>query len=464
MTLDCNSTAELFQTLLGSGKVITGDRLSLRNPGYCPEAYAGGILLTPETTQEVSGICGIANEHGIALVPHGGLTGLVEATSTGNGEAAVSFERMNRILRLDPLQGVATVEAGVRLQELVEAAAACGLQPGVDLPSRGTCTIGGMTGTNAGGIQAIRYGMMRDNILGLTAVLASGEILDLGNTLFKNNAGYDLKQMFIGSEGTLGLITEVTVKLHPRPLQTETAFLGCISAEAFPDLVQMARARFGNRLLSFEGMWPSYVDVVGSQPGMGPRPLAEKHPAYAIIETGIWEEYGNEGSTMEAYLEEVFEAGLVADAVVSQSESQRAALWRIREDSDAIDTRHEKTLTYDVGLELADIPRYVEVLDQAVAQKFPDLETYYFGHLGDGNLHVMLGGTRSILTGRTELDSIVYGILGDFKHTTVSAEHGIGLEKRPYLRHSRSPVACSAMRNLKAAFDPKGILNPGKIF
>ncbi|MGC1427699.1 MAG: FAD-binding oxidoreductase [Albidovulum sp.] len=216
-----------FSKHIGAEKVLSGDRLALRHSEYCAEAYDCGVLLLPETTQDVSAICAAATEAGVSVVPHGGLTGLVDGTGSHPGQVAISFERMNKILRVDPLQGVAIVEAGVVLQDLIDATTEQGLQPGVVLPSRGTCTLGGMVATNAGGIQAIKYGMMRDNILGLTVVLASGEVLDLNNTLVKNNAGYDLKQMFIGAEGTLGLITQIVVRLHPVPRDREVALIGC---------------------------------------------------------------------------------------------------------------------------------------------------------------------------------------------------------------------------------------------
>ena len=452
-----------FTHVLGPKKVLHGERLNSRTSDYCHGAYRGGVLLRPETTEDVSAICKAANAQGVALVAQGGLTGLVEATDTSRGEVGVSFERLTRIKRLDPAQGIAVVEAGVTLETLINAAAAHGLQPGVNLPSRGSCTLGGMAGANAGGIQAIRYGMMRENILGLTVVLASGEVLTLSNTLVKNNAGYDLKHLFVGSEGTLGLITEVVVRLHPKPERSETAFFGCPSPDALPGLLQMARTRFGSRLLSFEAMWPSYVDLTSALPGMGPRPLLEDHALYGLVEIGSWAGDAPEAAVMEGFLEAAFEAGLIADAVVAQSEAQRDTLWRIREDSDAIEARYKVAITYDIGLELADITPYVETLDHRVRTDFPGVHAYYYGHVGDGNLHIFLCWDGDDVYDRSQLDDVVYGTLSDFSNTTISAEHGIGLEKLDYLHFSRPPEALAAMRHLKATFDPKGILNPGKV-
>ena len=454
---------DTFTDVLGTQKVLHGDRLKSRHSDYCHGAYDGGVLLRPETTEDVTAICKTADALGVALVAQGGLTGLVEATDTSRDEVGVSFEYLTRIKRLDPAQGVAVVEAGVTLESLINAAAEYGLQPGVNLPSRGSCTIGGMAGANAGGIQAIRYGMMRDNILGLTVVLASGEVLELNNTLVKNNAGYDLKHLFIGSEGTLGLITEIVVRLHPRPERSETAFFGCPDPAVLPDLLQMARRRFGSRLLSFEAMWPSYVDLTSASPGMGPRPLSADHALYGLVEMGSWAGDAPDATEMEGFLEAAFEAGLIADATVAQSEAQRDMFWRIREDSEAVEAQYKTALSYDIGLELADITPYVAALDLKISARFPGVHAFYYGHVGDGNLHIFLCWDGGEVRDRSQLDDVVYGTLSGFSNTTISAEHGIGLEKLDYLHLSRPPEALAAMQQLKAAFDPKGILNPGKV-
>lgn len=319
MTITQSEIIAIFSRLLGPDKIVSGDRLAQRNPGYCPNAFDGGVLLTPETTDDVSEICSEASKHGISIVPHGGLTGLVEATETTPGFVAVSFERMNKILRIDPLQGVATVEAGTVLEDLISAAAEYNVQPGVDLPSRGTCTLGGMAGTNAGGIQAIRYGMMRDNILGLTAVLANGEVLELNNSLVKNNSGYDLKQMFIGSEGTLGLMTQIVVKLHPIPCHRETALVGCPDTDGLFSLLAHTRGHFGGQLLSFEVMWPEYYQVTTGQAGFGTSLLDEPHSVYAVIEVGEWNGVSSGESELSDYLADALEEGWVSDAICPSS-------------------------------------------------------------------------------------------------------------------------------------------------
>lgn len=463
MTLTQTRIVSAFTSLLGADKIITGDRLAMRNPGYCPHSYSAGVLLTPETTEDVAAICVQASRCGVSIVPHGGLTGLVEGTATTTGQVAVSFERMNKILRIDPLQGVAIAEAGVVLEDVITAAKEVNLQPGVNLPSRGSCTLGGMAATNAGGIQAIRYGMMRDNILGLTAVLADGQVLDLMNCLVKNNAGYDLKQIFIGSEGTLGLITEVVIKLHTIPAKTETALVGCADTDSLFALLRQTRAHFGGQLLSFEVMWPAYYQLTTRQPGFGPPLMRDVQGVYAIIETGQWNERPSEISPLSEFLARAYEDDHIRDGIVAQSEAQRTAIWRAREDSDAIETRHGACLSYDVGMELRDIPAYIQHLQKKLTAEFSDLAVYIYGHLGDGNLHVTLGIPPAALAGRQQYDRIFYDILKDFEGTTVSAEHGIGLEKKEFLPLSRTPGVLASMAELKRSYDPEHILNPGKI-
>ena len=453
-----------FNLLLGENKVLSGDRLATRDPGYCSHNYACGVLLLPEDTDDVSRICVKVAQLGLSLVPHGGRTGLVDSTQTSQGQVALSFERINSITRIDPLQRIAVVGAGVILQDLITACADVKLQPGVDLPSRGSCTIGGMAATNAGGIQAIRYGMMRENILGMTVVLANGEILDLTNSLVKNNAGYDLKHVFIGSEGTLGLITQLVVKLHTLPVRTETALIACPDATSLLVLLEHARNHFGDQLLSFEAMWPEYFKVTSNQPGIDRNLLDDTHGIYAILETGQWNETSAATSTLSDFLATAFENQTISDGIVAQSVAQSAMIWRIREDSEVPYALYPTCLSYDVGLEIQDIPIFVQRLQQLLELEHPDLSLYVFGHLGDGNLHLMLGITREHPVARSLFDQLVYGLLKEFTGSTISAEHGIGLEKKDYLPLSCTPSVLKNMAYLKQSFDPENILNPGKIF
>ncbi|MCP5087612.1 MAG: FAD-binding oxidoreductase [Rhodobacteraceae bacterium] len=453
---------QVFSRIVGKDHVLSGERLSGRNPGYCTESLNAELLLRPGNVGELSAICKTARERGISLVPHGGLTGLVDGTASQLGQAIISFERMNHVLRIDPGQGVAVVEPGVTLEALSTALEPYRMICGVEIPSRGSCTIGGMASTNAGGTRVLKYGMMRQNILGLEVVLADGRILDMTSPLIKNNAGYDLKQMFIGSEGTLGLISKIVVKLWPAPEGSSCALLACKNADQLPGLFAGARKELGTELSSFEAMWPEYYRKITTQPGYGTPPLAQGHGIYAVVElSGKCDSAAQE--TLIAFMEPLFERGLLADAIVAQSEAERATIWQIREDTEAIESGFEACLSYDVGLELDDLNPYVEKLTSHLSRRFPQVSTFLFGHVGDGNLHVMLGLSADEFAAREAIDDLLYDAVSEFKGSTVSAEHGIGLEKRAYLNRSVSPEALEIMRELKTMLDPLNVLNPGKI-
>lgn len=457
------STAEeIFAAIVGADHVLTGDRLAARDPGYCAEAMGAGVLLRPASSAELSRLCRVAGERNIGLVPQGGLTGLVDATASQPGEAIVSFERMSRILDIDPLQGVAVVEPGVTLEKLQSELRPLGLTVGVDIPARGTCTIGGMVGTNAGGIQVLKYGMMRQNVLGLEVVLADGRILDLTNALLKNNAGYDLKQIFIGSEGTLGLVTKIVLRLWPVPASTSCALLACDDAGVLPALFDRARGCFGGDLLSFEAMWPDYYDLTTSQPGFGRPPLPGGHGIYVLVELSGPSPAQTE-DRLVGFLEPLFEDATLADAVVAQSGTERDRIWRAREDSDAVNAVLGACLSYDVGLKLADLSRYADRLRQRCRESAADVVPYVFGHVGDGNLHVMFALDPADRAGRAVHDDLVYGTLAEFPGSTLSAEHGIGLEKRATLARTLPAETLLTLQQLKRAFDPGNTLNPGKV-
>ncbi|WP_272001784.1 FAD-binding oxidoreductase [Roseovarius sp. ZX-A-9] len=450
---------DLFAGCIGVENVVSGERLALRNPGYCEDSFVSGVLLTPISTEQVSQICKLAQAHQIPIVPHGGLTGLVQGTASKPGQVALSLENMNSVREVDPIQGMIVADAGVVLQQVIDATEPHGMHVGVDLPSRGSLTLGGMASTNAGGIQALRYGMARDNILGLEVVLPDGTVLDLTNRLVKNNAGYDLKQLFIGAEGTLGIITKVVMRLHSKPAGIGTALIGCPSADALFDVLLSAKQSFGGGLISFEAMWPDYFNLTTGH--LGNRLLETECAIYGIIEIGQWGA-GDAQELLTEFLADGFERGTIADGVVAQSDTQRQAIWQIREDSDIVDTAHGPSLSYDVGLLLRDIPDYVARIKSRLSAECPEMESFVFGHLGDGNLHVMVGPAPAPGQHAT-VDNIIYGALEAFHHTTVSAEHGIGLEKKSHLSQSRSPEAISTMLEIKKALDPSNMANPGKI-
>lgn len=453
--------ADLTQ-LLGPERVLKGSALQERHSLYCANAYAGFVLVTPENSVQIAEIMRIAQTYSRPVVLHGGGTGLVDGTASRPGDVIVSTERLTRVERIDPAQGIASVEAGVTLAELDRALADYGLMVPVDIAARGSCTLGGMAATNAGGARALRYGTMRDNILGMEVVLADGTIVDLTNTLVKNNTGLNLRDLFIGSEGTLGLISRLVLRVVPRPVATATALVACADAQVLTNLIASAKAALSRQLLCFEALWPEYYSFTTAQPGFGARPVAEGYGVYALIEIE-GEDSSDAQARLMAWLETEMGTGRIEDGTVAQSLSEREAIWRAREDSDAIETGFAANLSYDIGLEANDMAQFVEAYQATMRAHYPNISTFIFGHVGDGNLHVMLGLSGSDLSLRTRLDEVIYGTLSLFPHSTISAEHGIGHEKKSHLSRSKPAEAIALMRQIKFALDPHGLLNPGKM-
>lgn len=456
-----------FTDLIGTENVHTQPEVAARNSGYCRTSQQAGLLVTPTSTEQVAAVVRLAAEAGRPVVPQGGLTGLVDGTASEAQDIIVSFEKMKRVLRVDADQSVIVCEAGVVLQKAQEAVAPLGMTTGVDIPSRGSCTLGGMVSTNAGGVRVIRYGMTRENILGLKVVTASGEILDMTNTLMKNNAGPDLKQNYIGTEGTLGLVTEVVMRLVPLPAREQTALVALDSSEHLIPLLSRCRRELGGQLLSFEVLWGEFYRVMVDRPGYESKPVDTGYPLYAIIETGIWSDSEDQGVSFDRLLETVMNDGLVADGTLAASETERELIWRAREDSDHLSHVHDSIRSYDVGFELTDIVAYAELVQQQFTANWPQHSLYVFGHLGDGNLHLVLGldtagqaPTEQLIK---DIDALIYRCVGEFGNSTISAEHGIGTQKKPYLELSRTTAQIDAMKQLKAALDPAGVLNRGKI-
>ncbi len=453
------TVADEFAGLVGADHVLTGARLAMRNPGWCHASQGAGLLVRPADTAQVAAVVRLAGRLALGVVAQGGLTGLVEGTQSQPGEVIVSFERMNRVLAIDPAQGVVVVEPGVRLADLDAALAPHGVMIGVDIGARDSCTIGGMVATNAGGIRVLRHGMMRHNVLGLEVVLASGAVLDLAVPLVKNNAGYDLKQVFIGSEGTLGLVTRIALRLWPRPQGSACAMIG-LDPAALAALVPRLRAALGDRLSALEGLWPDCYAYIARSIGLTRLPLAVGQGLYMIVEaTGA--DDASARDALEAALTPALENGTLTDAVIAQSQADRAAIWRIRESGGALGSDGALVLSYDIGLRLADLDVYVTRLRARAEARFPGVATLVLGHVGDGNLHVMFPVEKD--ADRVPFDSLVYGVLAGFSGSTISAEHGIGLEKRAALQAATQPEVLSAMRALKLAFDPENRLNPGKV-
>jgi FAD/FMN-containing dehydrogenase len=421
-------------------------------------ACAPAAVARPRTTEEVAAILRACHEVGQPVVVQGGLTGLAGGATPRAGELALSLERLAGVESIDADAGTLQVRAGTPLAVAQAAAEAQGLQLALDLGSRGSCTIGGNIATNAGGNRVIRYGMMRELVLGLEAVLADGTVLSALNPMLKNNAGYDLKQLFIGTEGTLGVVTRAVLRLHAAPRERLTAFVAAPSFAALVALLRAARSEFGGELGSFEAMWANYYELAIAALKANPRPFDGRHPFYVLLEIEALEPVAAT-ARLETFLARLLEAGTAADALVARSLEESARLWRVRESAGEIMMTLGIPMAYDVSLPMARMTAFLERLDAEVPAVLGDQPLYVFGHLGDGNLHLVTG-LRS-LGQVAALDQIVYGGLAGFG--SVSAEHGIGQLKRHWLSASRSPAELATMRLLKSALDPRGILNPGRV-
>ncbi len=424
------------------------------------------VVLRPGSIAEVSALLKIANETSTAIVPQGGNTGLVGGGIPHHGEVVLSLNRLDKIREVDPVSNTITVEAGVTLQRTREAAAAVDrLYPQL-LPSEGTCTIGGNLSTNAGGTAALAHGIARSHALGLEVVLADGRVLHNLNKLKKDNTGYDLKNLFIGAEGTLGIITAAVLRLVPRPRSVETAWAAVPTVQAAVDLLGLATERTAGGVTSFELMSREGIDIV-LRHGAGTRdPLATKSPWYVLVELSSQAREGLR-DTLEAILGDGLERGIVLDATICESVEQARAFWRIRELFGEVQRHEGGSIKHDVSVPVASIPAFIEEANAAAVKLIPGARPLPFGHVGDGNIHYNVsqpvGADKAAYLKRwDDMNEVVYAIV--LKHGgSVSAEHGVGIVKRDTLPKIKDPVAYELMKTLKRTLDPNGILNPGKV-
>ena len=424
------------------------------------------VVLRPGSVEEVAAILKLANETKTAVVPQGGNTGLVGGQIPHHGEVVLSLTRLDKIREVDAVSNTMTVEAGVTLQRAREAAAeADRLYPQL-LPSEGTCTIGGNLSTNAGGVAAIAHGIARSHALGLEVVLADGRVLRALNKLKKDNTGYDLRNLFIGAEGTLGVITAAVLRLVPRPRSIETAFVAVPSPQASVDLLGIATERTAGGVTSFELMLRDGVEAVVALDAASRNPLPGAHPWYVLIELSSQARTGLR-ETMEEILGEGHEKGLVIDATIADSLEQGKAFWRIREMFGEVQRHIGASIKHDVSVPVAVVPAFIEEANAAVVKLIPGSKPLPFGHVGDGNIHYNItqpvGADKVAYLKRwDDMNEVVYKIVLKYGGS-VSAEHGVGIVKRDYLPRIKDPVAYDLMKTLKRTLDPKGILNPGKV-
>jgi FAD/FMN-containing dehydrogenase len=423
------------------------------------------LVLRPGSTAEVSAICRLASEHKIALVPQGGNTGLVGGQTPHNGEVVVSMRRMDRIRDIDAASNTMTCEAGVVLQIAQQRAAEVDRLFPLSLGAEGSCTIGGNLSTNAGGTTALAYGVAREMALGLEVVLADGRILNLLSKLKKDNTGYDLRNLFIGAEGTLGIVTAATLKLFPKPRAVETGFVGLKSPVEALKLLSISQNEAAGTLTSFELLADIAVDF-SVRHGIDIRhPLAGKHPWYVLMELSSPRDDAR--ATLEAILAKGFEDGIVDDAVIAANLSQRAAFWKLRDEMSAAQKPEGGSIKHDISVPVAAVPDFIAEANAAVVQLIPGSRPVPFGHLGDGNIHYNVsqpigGDTADFMSRWHEVNSVVFDIVLRMGGS-ISAEHGIGVLKRDELPEVKDKVAIELMRGIKAMLDPLGIMNPGKV-
>jgi len=454
---------EALRALIGEHGVLAAADVATRSAGaFRADNLQARALARPATIDEVSAVLRWCHAQRVPVVIQGGLTGLVRGADAAPAEVIVSLERLRAIEAIDPQQRTATVQAGVTLQALQEAVDAHGLAYPLDLGARGSATLGGTVATNAGGNRVLRHGMTRDMVLGLEAVLADGTIVSSLHPLIKNNTGYDIKHLFIGSEGTLGVITRLVLRLREKPLASHTAL---VAANGFDDVARLLRhmdRTLGGALSSFEVMWQSFYRLVTTPPAKGQPPLGRDYPFYVLIESqGSHREL--DARRFEAALESAMEEGLVADAAIAQSDADALAFWALRDDVEQV-LRHGMPMGFDVSLPIAAMDGYVRHVEQALPQAAVPHWLYVFGHLGDGNLHVVVTVPPADYERvKPAIEALVYPALRACGGS-VSAEHGIGLEKKRWLPISRSLQEIALMRAIKRTLDPAGILNRGKLF
>ena len=451
-----------LRALLGERGVVTGERLRSRVYDRHVGPVQAQVLVRPADTSQVSAVLGLCHARGQPVVPHGGLTGLVYGCAASEDELILSLEALNRIESVDVAGRTMRVEAGVTLQRVQEEAGRHNLMFALDLGARGTATIGGNISTNAGGMRVVRFGMMRSLVLGLEVVLADGTVLCSLNRMLKNNAGYDLKQLFIGTEGTLGIVTRADVRLAPRPTSSASAFVACRDFGAIPALLAMLDARLGGQLSAFEALWPDFYELTTTAPAHSAPLLPYGHGIYVLVEA-LGADPVSDQERFERVLADALESEVIVDAVIAKSESERARMWAPREDVFQMD-RYGPSHSFDVSMAIADMPRYLDIVRHALQERVPGARIWVFGHVADGNLHIAVcaGDAQRHADTFDEVERCVYeplrGITG-----SISAEHGIGLERKGYLEISRTRAEIATMRALKAALDPRAILNPGKV-
>lgn len=454
---------EEFKTFLPEKAILLNEEATSRTAGglHTEEPIHAELIVRPQTTEEVSKILTICNKLEQPIVVHGGVTGLVYGTRTSSNHIILSLERMNTIEEVDSIGRTMTCQSGVTLQDIQEKAEEMDMIFPLDLGARGSCSIGGNISTNAGGNRVIRFGMTRDSVLGIEAVAPDGKILSSLNKMIKNNAGYDLKQMFIGTEGTLGVVTKCVLRLREAPISQNTALVGINDFSSILKFLKHIDSGLGGNMSAFEVMWKGFYDMVTNSLDQKALPLKPNFPYYVLVESMGSHQIKDE-EHFEYLLTKALEESIIVDAVLAKSEKERIGLWSLRDDVEK-QSQFGPTLMFDVSLPISQMEQYVANVNKNLKKHWNNFNFIVWGHLADGNLHLVAGVGDLEYETVKKIENSVYDPL-KLIGGSVSAEHGIGIEKKPYLHLSRSKEEINYMKALKKTFDPKCILNPDLIF
>jgi FAD/FMN-containing dehydrogenase len=444
---------------LDAGGVLTGEDIAGRScDPFIHQPPLSPAILRPRMTAEVARIMTLCHMACQPVVMHGGRTGVAGGAYATKSELVISLERMNRIIEVDPICGTMTVEAGVALESVQEEAEKHGLFYPIDLGSKGSATIGGTIATNAGGNRVLRWGMTRQNVLGLEVVLADGTVLDLQNRFLKNNTGYDLKQLFIGSEGTLGIVCRAVLRLVPLPRTQKVALVSLDSYSKVVDL--LGRARAFQQLSAFEVMWPDYCAIVSKDAS---RRMLDPGPGFFVLIEMMGNDEAADETAFSGLLEQALNDGLLVDAVLASSGKQAEDLWQVREASELLVRDMGPFVSFDISVDIRRAGAFVEAVREALAESFGYYRSVAFGHLGDSNIHIGVHIGPDTLAHSHAVETCVYEVLRGFGGA-LTAEHGIGTSKRDFLPEHVSPEALATMRLVRHSLDQSALLNRNVLF
>lgn len=451
-----------LRKLVGDSAVWDRAELSSRDPGFDLRNFGATALVRPNDTAGVVALVGYCAANALELVAQGGRTGLAGGAAAMPGQIICDLTAMNRVEEIDPFARVAVVQAGAPLAVLQQAALAEGLDPGIDLASRGSCTIGGMVSTNAGGIMAFRNGTMRHRVLGLEVVLPDGRVFSDLTRVMKTSAGYDLKHLFIGAEGTLGIVTRVAVKLDPVAAAGATALVGVPDAASAHRIIRYFLGRSGTTLRAAEIMWHRFAIAMSRMLGLESGQLPLDAPCLLLLELGA-DSLGVATAALEEGLAAIWEEAGILDGLVATSIQQARMMWRLREETEQIERMHKDPPSFDVSVPGGEIDAYVTRIEAGLKGIDPAFAPYVFGHLGDGNLHISINIDGPVSHDRHRaIEDVLYSGLRECGGS-FSAEHGVGLDKRDAYERYADPVKQELARAIKTLLDPRGALNPGKI-